>query len=151
VAASAALDCTVAGSRCLPIADEIEDIQFTYACDGCVAGINGGVPDEIIDDQAGSPAGYDPLDFVTNSWAVAPMLPNTIRMVQVAVVGRQRVADQGVGGTNNQTIQSSQVLQVFDHNHAAGVFAAGDFATLNPAYNSVRHRLFTRTVELRNP
>lgn len=150
--ATGGLNCNTANSRCLPIADEIEDIQFSYACDGCMIGINGGIPDDVIDDQPGSAAGYDPLDFVSNnSWSIAPMIPNTIRMVQATVVGRQRVADQGVGETNSQTIQSSQVLQVSDHNHAAGVFVAGDFAALNPAYNSVRHRLFTRTVELRNP
>jgi type IV pilus assembly protein PilW len=150
VAPNAALNCNVANSPCLSIADEIEDIQFAYACDGCVVGVNGGVPNEIIDDQTGSVAGYDALDFVTNAWNVAPMLPSTIKMVQVAVVGRQRTADQGVGEANVQTNRSSQVLQVLDHNHAAGVFAAGDFAALNPAYNSVRHRMFTRIIEVRN-
>jgi type IV pilus assembly protein PilW len=150
VAPNVALNCDVANSPCLPIADEIEDIQFAYACDGCVVGVNSGVADEIIDNQPGSVAGYDALDFVTNAWNVAPMLPTTIRMVQVAVVGRQRVADQGVGEANVQTTRSSQVLQVLDHNHAAGVFTAGDFAALNPAYNSVRHRMFTRIIEVRN-
>lgn len=150
VAPNAALNCDVANSPCLPIADEIEDIQFAYACDGCVVGVNGGVQNEIIDDQPGSVAGYDALDFVANAWNTAPMLPNTIKMIQVAVVGRQRVADQGVGEANVQTNRSSQVLQVLDHNHAAGVFTAGDFAALNPAYNSVRHRMFTRIIEVRN-
>ena len=153
VAASAALDCTVAGSRCLPIADEIEDIQFAYACDGCVIGVNGGVADDIIDDQVGSVAGFDQLDFVSNSsWTLAPMTPGTIRMVQVSVVGRQRVADQGVGETNGQTVQSNnQILRVSDHDHTAGLFTAGDLATLNPPYNATRRRLFARTVEIRNP
>ena len=48
------LDCTTVGSRCTSIADEIEDIQFAYGCDGCVAAVNGGDADGIIDNQGGA-------------------------------------------------------------------------------------------------
>ena len=143
------LDCNTPNSRCRPVADEIEDIQFAYACDGCNAAVNGGVRDDVIDNQGGA-AGFDQADFVTdNAWNAGLMTPDKIRLVQVSVVGRQRVADQGSGEGMVQSVQS-QVLQVSDHNHAAGLFAAGDFAGLNPAYTSTRRRLVTRTVEVRN-
>lgn len=143
------LDCTTAGSRCTSIADEIEDLQFAYACDGCVAGINSGTPDQIIDNQGGA-AGFDQADFVTNnSWTTGIMTPDKIRLAQVTVVGRQRRADQGFGEANGQTNQSV-ALQVSDHFHSDGVFAAGDYATLTPPYTSTRRRLLTKTVELRN-
>ncbi len=152
VGAGGALTCDTPNSLCRSIADEIEDIQFAYACDGCNLGINGGVPNDIIDNQGGA-AGFDQQDFISNnSWALAPMTPDKIRLVQVTVVGRQRVADQGVGGSNiNQTVVQAQALQVADHNHAAGVYAAGDFAGLNPPYTGTRRRMFSRTVEVRNP
>ncbi len=143
------LDCTTAGSRCTSIADEIEDIQFAYACDGCVAGINSGTPDRIIDNQGGA-AGFDQADFVSNNpWTLGIMTPDKIRLAQVTVVGRQRRADQGFGEANRQTNQSV-ALQVSDHLHSDGVFAAGDYATLTPPYTSTRRRLLTKTVELRN-
>ena len=143
------LDCTTAGSTCRNIADEIEDIQFAYACDGCVAAINSGAPDDIIDNQGGA-IGFDQADFVTNNgWATAPMTADTIRLVQVTLVGRQRSSDQGFGESNRTTVQSA-ALQVSDHLHSDGVFASGDFATLNPSYTSTRRRLLTRTIELRN-
>jgi len=143
------LDCATAGSRCTSIADEIEDIQFAYACDGCVAGINSGIPDEVIDNQGGA-AGFDQADFVTNnSWTTGLMTPDKIRLAQVTVVGRQRSADQGFGEANGQTNQSV-ALQVSDHLHSDGVYVAGDYATLTPPYTSTRRRLLTKTVELRN-
>lgn len=147
-----ALDCTInapAVSRCTSIADEIEDIQFAYGCDGCVAAINSGVSDEIIDNQGGA-AGFDQADFVTNNtWATTPMTADKIRLVQLTIVGRQRRADQGFGESNQQTAQGT-ALQVSDHLHSDGVFAAGDYATLTPPYTSTRRRLLTRTIELRN-
>lgn len=143
------LDCTTAGSRCTSIADEIEDIQFAYGCDGCVAGINSGTPDGIIDNQGGA-AGFDQADFVTNNaWATAPMTADTIQLAQVTIVGRQRRADQGFGDNNRQTVQGT-ALRVSDHLHSDGVFASGDYATLTPPYTSTRRRLLTRTIELRN-
>lgn len=143
------LDCTTVGSRCTSIADEIEDIQFAYGCDGCVTGINSGTPDGIIDNQGGA-AGFDQADFVTNNaWATAPLTPDKIQLVQMTIVGRQRRADQGFGDSNQQTAQGT-ALQVSDHLHSDGVFAAGDYAALTPPYTSTRRRLLTRTVELRN-
>jgi len=143
------LDCTQPGSSCRIIADEIEDIQFAYACDGCVAAINSGSPDDIIDNQGGA-AGFDQADFITNNnWAAAPMTAGTIRLVQVTVVGRQRSSDQGFGEVNQISAQTP-ILQVSDHLHSDGVFASGDYATLTPPYTSTRRRLLTRTVELRN-
>lgn len=149
VNAAGVLDCTTAGSACMSVADEIEDMQFAYACDGCVAAINSGAPDGIIDNQGGV-AGFDQADFLTDvTWAATPMTPDKIRLAQVTVVGRQRSADQGFGEANRQTNQSI-ALQVSDHLHSAGVFAAGDYATLTPPYTTTRRRLLTKIVELRN-
>lgn len=143
------LDCTTAGSRCTSIADEIEDMQFAYGCDGCVAGINSGIPDGIIDNHGGA-AGFDQADFVTNSaWATAPLTADKIRLAQMTIVGRQQRADQGFGDSNRQTAQGA-ALQVSDHLHSDGVFVAGDYATVTPPYTSTRRRLLTRTIELRN-
>jgi type IV pilus assembly protein PilW len=143
------LDCTTAGSRCTSIADEIEDIQFAYGCDGCVAAVNGGVPDGIIDNQGGA-AGFDQADFVTNNaWLTGLMTADKIQLAQVTIVGRQRRADQGFGDGNKQTAQGT-ALQVSDHLHSDGLFASGDYATLTPPYTSTRRRLLTRTIELRN-
>jgi type IV pilus assembly protein PilW len=147
------LDCNTPNSRCLSIADEIEDMQFTYACDGCFLALNGGIPDGIIDNQVGSAAGFDQLDFVSNNaWNSAPMTPDKISLVQASIVGRERFVDQGVGeGIVAGRVVQAQPLQVSDHNHGAGLFAAGDFAGLNPPYTSTRRRMFVRTIEVRNP
>ena len=143
------LDCTTAGSRCTSIADEIEDIQFAYGCDGCVAAVNGGTADGIIDNQGGA-VGFDQADFVTNiAWGTGLMTADKIQLAQLTIVGRQRRADQGFGESSQQTVQST-ALQVSDHLHSDGVFAAGDYATLTPPYTSTRRRLLTRTIELRN-
>lgn len=143
------LDCTTAGSRCTSIADEIEDIQFAYGCDGCVGTINSGIADGIIDNQGGA-VGFDQADFVTNNaWTTAPLTADKIQLAQVTIVGRQRRADQGFGESNQQTAQGT-ALQVSDHLHSDGVFAAGDYATLTPPYTVTRRRLLTRTIELRN-
>ena len=143
------LDCTTAGSLCTSIADELEDIQFAYGCDGCISAINSGIPDGIIDNQGGVP-GFDQADFVTNNaWTTAPMTADKIQLAQVMIVGRQRRADEGFGESNQQTAQGT-ALQVSDHLHSDGVFAAGDYATLTPPYTSTRRRLLARTIELRN-
>ncbi len=147
--AAGVLDCTTAGSRCTSIADEIEDIQFAYGCDGCVAAVNGGTADGIIDNQGGA-AGFDQADFVTNNaWATAPLTADKIQLAQVTIVGRQQRADQGFGDSNKQSAQGT-ALQVSDHLHSDGLFVAGDYATLTPPYTSTRRRLLTRTIELRN-
>jgi type IV pilus assembly protein PilW len=143
------LDCTTLGSRCTSIADEIEDIQFAYGCDGCVAAVNSGNADGIIDNQGGA-AGFDQADFMTNNaWVAAPLTADKIQLAQVTIVGRQRRADQGFGESNQQSPQAT-ALQVSDHLHSDGVFVAGDFAALTPPYTSTRRRLLTRTIELRN-
>jgi len=143
------LDCTTVGSRCTAIADEIEDIQFAYGCDGCVAAVNSGTADGIIDNQGGA-AGFDQADFITNNaWTTGLLTADKIQLAQLTIVGRQRRADQGFGESNQQTAQGT-ALQVSDHLHSDGVFAAGDFAALTPPYTSTRRRLLTRTVELRN-
>jgi hypothetical protein len=84
-----------------------------------------------------------------NAWATAPLTADKIQLAQVTIVGRQRRADQGFGDSNQQTAQGT-ALQVSDHLHSDGVFAAGDFAALTPPYTSTRRRLLTRTIELRN-
>ena len=143
------------GSPCLlrngvSIADGIEDIQFAYACDGCVATVNGGVEDRIIDNQGGA-AGFDQADFITNNaWTTSPMTADKIRLVQITVVARQTAADQGISERQMAATFSPAPLQVSDHNHALGLFAAGDFGTLNPPYTQFRRRTLTRTVETRN-
>ena len=143
------LDCTTVGSRCMSIADEIEDIQFAYGCDGCVAAVNSGTADGIIDNQGGA-AGFDQADFVTNVvWPTGSMTADKIQLAQLTIVGRQRRADQGFGESNQQTAQG-MALQVSDHLHSDGLFAAGDYAALTPPYTSTRRRLLTRTIELRN-
>ena len=147
------LNCNTPNSRCLSIADEIEDMQFTYACDGCFMAQNGGIPDGIIDNQVGSAAGFDQLDFISNNaWNLAPMTPDKISLVQASIVGRERFIDQGVGeGIVAGRVMQALPLQVSDHNHGAGLFAAGDFAGLTPPYTSTRRRMFVRTIEVRNP
>ena len=143
------LDCTTVGSRCTSIADEIEDIQFAYGCDGCVVAVNSGIADGIIDNQGGV-AGFDQADFVTNvAWGTGLMTADKIQLAQLTIVGRQRSADQGFGESNQQTAQGT-ALQVTDHLHSDGLFAAGDYAALTPPYTSTRRRLLTRTIELRN-
>jgi type IV pilus assembly protein PilW len=132
------------------IADGIEDIQFAYACDGCVGAVNGGIADRIIDNQGGA-SGFDQADFITNNtWATTPMTPETIRLVQVTIVARQTDTDRGMGENNTPTVLSPTALQISDHNHAQGVFVASDYAGLNPPYSSYRRRVLTRTVDTRN-
>lgn len=132
------------------VADGIEDIQFAYACDGCNTAVNGGIADRVIDDQGGA-AGFDQADFVSNNaWSAAPLTPDTIRLVQVTVVARQTTGDQGLGEGKGAMTLSPTALQMSDHNHGAGLFVAGDYAGLNPAYSNYRRRVVTRTVETRN-
>ena len=134
----------------VPVVDGIEDIQFAYACDGCVAGVNGGIADRIIDNQGGA-AGFDQADFVTNNaWNAAPLTPDKIRLVQVTIVARQTTGDQGLGEGRGAMTLSPTALQVSDHNHSAGLFAVGDYAGLNPPYSNYRRRVVTRTVEAKN-
>ena len=119
-----------------PIAEGIEDLQLAYACDGCVTAINGGVPDRIIDDQNGSNS-FDQADFLSNApWTAAPLTPDKIKLVQVALVARQSRADQGFGESNLASVGSPAVTVTSDH-------------TL-PADSNHRRRVLLKTVETRN-
>ena len=123
--------------------DGVEDLQFSYACDGCNGIINSGIPNGVIDDFNGNNT-FDIADFQTNRvWAVGTFDPATIRLVQINIVARQTAIDQGTG----EGIQSgalSQPLQVSDHlpSNDAGYAAA--------TYQSFRRRFLTRTVDTRN-
>ncbi|MDN5941982.1 MAG: PilW family protein [Nitrospira sp.] len=119
------------------IADGIEDIHFEYACDGCVLTVNGGIKDGIVDNQTGSTAGYDELDFIKdNGWNLAPVTPDKIVMVKIFLVARQLTADQGLGEANVAGQLSAASLQVSDHTYATD--------------QRFRRRILTRTVETRN-
>ncbi|NOT22557.1 MAG: prepilin-type N-terminal cleavage/methylation domain-containing protein [Nitrospiraceae bacterium] len=147
-------NCNVPASPCLPIVNGIEDLQFAYACDGCLLPAPGSIePDGRIDDVNLS-LNFDQADYISNQiWNNLPMTPSTIKMVQVSIVARQQSIDNGFGEGNSQAgpgTLSSTFLTVQDHLHAGGVFVAGDAAAQIPPYASVRRRVVTRTVETRN-
>ncbi|WP_455387999.1 PilW family protein [Petrachloros mirabilis] len=117
------------------IAEGIEDLQLAYACDGCVTTINSGIPDGIIDDQNASNS-FDQADFLSNlPWTVAPLTPDKIKLVQVAMVARQSKNDQGFG-EGNGAAGSPTMTVTSDH-------------TL-PADPNHRRRILVKTVETRN-
>lgn len=119
-----------------PIVEGIEELQLAYACDGCVAGINGGVADRVIDNQGGA-SGFDQVDFVSNNaWNTAPMTPDKIQLVQVSLVARQPKADLGMGETAGATIGSGAVVVSPDRSLTAN--------------SNHRRRLLTKTIETRN-
>ena len=147
-------NCNVPNSPCLPIATGIEDIQFAYACDGCLLpGPGLKEPNGLIDDVNLNLI-FDQPDYVSNQlWNTTPMTPSAIKMVQVSIVARQQSIDNGLGEGNSQAgpgVLSSTFLTVDDHPHAGGVFVAGDAAAQIPPYASVRRRVVTKTVETRN-
>jgi len=118
------------------IAEGIEDLQLAYACDGCTT-FNGGIPDRVIDDQPPLTNTFDQADFLSNvAWTVAPLTPDKIQLVQVALVARQSKNDQGFGETNRAFVGSAAMAVTSDH-------------TL-PADSNHRRRLLVRTVETRN-
>ena len=119
-----------------PIAEGIEDLQLAYACDGCVTAINTGIPDRIIDDQNASNT-FDQADFLSNlTWTAAPLTPDKIQLVQVALVARQSKADQGFSEANNTMVGSSTLTVTGDHSL--------------PADANHRRRILVKTVETRN-
>lgn len=119
-----------------PIAEGIEDLQLAYACDGCVTAINSGVPDRIIDDQNGSNS-FDQGDFLSNvPWTTAPLTPDKIQLVQVALVARQMRTDQGFGESNKSFVGSPGITVTSDHTLLAD--------------STHRRRILVRTVETRN-
>jgi type IV pilus assembly protein PilW len=118
------------------IAEGIEDLQLAYACDGCVTAINSGIPDRVIDDQNASNT-FDQADFLSNvPWTAAPLTPDKIQLVQVALVARQSRNDQGFGETGRVVIGSGAMTVTSDH-------------TL-PADSNHRRRMLIRSVETRN-
>jgi type IV pilus assembly protein PilW len=142
--AGAGLNCNVVGSACLPIVDGIEDLQLGYACDGCSAAVNGGVPDQQIDDLNGSGV-FDTGDFATNTtWTVAPLVPSTIRLVQVNIVARQTATNIGLGEGNQPGTYTNGPIVVSDHN------PANDAGYNALAYSQLRRRVLIGTVETRN-
>jgi len=141
---------TQTGPACVAVVDGIEDLQLSYACDGCV-----GTEDSVIDDQAGGTGNaFDAADFISNNaWTTGAVLPKTIRMVQVSVVARQIgsiLGSESVGGL--KATFSPVPLVVQDHNHASGVFAANDLSTAaaQAAYSRTMRRVYNRTVQLKN-
>ena len=119
------------------IAEGIEDLQLAYACDGCVTAINSGIPDRVIDDQNASNS-FDPGDFLSNvTWTAAPLTPDKIQLVQVALVARQSKNDQGFGETNNAFV-GSPAMSVPPGDHTL------------PGDPNHRRRMLVRTVETRN-
>ena len=126
---------TVGPNAEAPIVEGIEELQLSYACDGCIAAINGGNPDRVIDNQGGS-AGFDQADFVSdNAWTAPPMTPDKIKLVRVDLVASQPSADSGLGETTQAKIGS-------------GVFTMPD-RTL-PANANHRRRMLTKTIDTRN-
>lgn len=152
-------NCNQVNSGCIPIMDGVEDLQLAYACDGCDPRVNSGTPDLQPDDLNLS-NNFDQADFITDrNWFVnigAPfqdrMTPRTIRMVQVTIVARQTRADQGMGEAQSTPVHSTPFPVIGDHNHATGLFALGDTASVaqQAAYFQFRRRILTRTIELRN-
>ena len=119
-----------------PIAEGVEDIQLAYACDGCVAAINSGIQDNIIDDQNASNS-FDQADFLSNvTWSTAPRTPDKIQLVQIAVVARQSKDDLGLGETSQAVVGSSAVQVTSDRTVAA-----------DPNH---RRRVLRKIVETRN-
>ena len=119
-----------------PIAEGIEDLQLAYACDGCVAAINNGIPDRIIDDQNASNS-FDQADFLSNvPWNAPPLTPDKIKLVQVALVARQSKSDEGFGETMKLTVGSPATVVSSDHTLAA-----------DPNH---RRRVLVKTLDTRN-
>jgi type IV pilus assembly protein PilW len=136
----------------VPMVDGIEDLQLAYACDGCnILPPNPGGPNGVIDTQGapiGTPIGagvYTAADFITNNnWAILPMTPDKIRLVQVTIVARDSQASKGLSEGNALPIHSAAPVIVSDHNPATD-------ATYNATfYNQQRRRVLTKTIQVRN-
>jgi type IV pilus assembly protein PilW len=137
------VDSGTAAAVTTPLVDGVEDLQFAYACDGCNAAINAGVPDGVIDDWNGNNT-FDVADFQTNRvWAFGTFDPATIRLVQINIVARQTTIDQGTG-EGIQAGALSAPVQVSDH------LPSNDAGYAGVTYQSFRRRFLTRTVDTRN-
>ncbi len=145
--------CGTGSSACLTrngvaLVDGIEDIQFSYGCDGCsTAAPNPALPDGIVDEIDGLLPANGPTikDFVTNSaWNVQPMTPDKIKQVQINVVARQMTPDQGFGETNVPGVNTSGPVIVSDHNPSS------DTGYDASAYSKLRRRVIQRILQPRN-
>lgn len=139
---------SVNGGAGVPLVEGIEDIQFGYACDGCNVLVNGGNPDGIPDDQNATGT-FDVGDFITNNtWAVDPMTPRKIKLVEVNIVAiqsQQVGADSGISEANRvRQITTPGPVIVSDHDPSAD--AGYNLVT----YQVNRRRVLTRTIETRN-
>lgn len=125
------------------LVDGVEDLQFSFACDGCNTTINAGVPNRVIDDFNSNNT-FDVADFQTNRvWAFGTFDPATIRLVQINIVARQTAIDQGTG-EGIQAGALSAPVQVSDH------LPSNDAGYAAVTYQSFRRRFLTRTVDTRN-
>jgi type IV pilus assembly protein PilW len=146
--------CGPGSSTCLTrngvaFVDGVEDIQFSYGCDGCNANPpNPLLPDGSVDQQSGgalSPTGPSSSDFVTNSsWNTIPMTPDKIKQVRVTIVARQLQADGGFGEVNVSSMKTTGPVIVSDHNPSA------DTGYNAITYSQLRRRVVTRIIQPRN-
>jgi type IV pilus assembly protein PilW len=136
----------------VPMVDGIEDLQIAYACDGCnVLAPNTPLPNGVIDDQdapPGTPIGagvFNTADFITNNtWAVSPMRPDKIKLVQVTIVARDSQPSKGLSEGSSLPVNSAPAVIVSDHDPSVD---AGYNAT---TYQQQRRRVLTRTIQVRN-
>ncbi|MGC3973251.1 MAG: prepilin-type N-terminal cleavage/methylation domain-containing protein [Nitrospira sp.] len=132
------------------LVDGVEDLQITYACDGCnQAAPNPLYPDGVIDDQDGSSSGGFPTftqgDFVSNgSWAITPRTPDKIRMAQVSLVVRPTKVDDGLDEKGTKAINTTGPVIIGDHNPST------DAGYNVQTYQQQRRRVVIRTIQPRN-
>ena len=136
----------------VPMVDGIEDLQLAYACDGCnTLPPNTPLSNGVIDDQDAPgiiPIGsgvFNAADYITNNtWAVSPMTPDKIKLVQVTIVARDNQASKGLSEGNALPINSAAPVIASDHNPSTD---AGYNAT---TYSQQRRRVLTKTIQVRN-
>lgn len=134
----------------VPIVDGVEDLQITYACDGCnQTAPNPLLPDGVVDNQDGSSSMGLPTftqgDFISNnSWAVTPWTPDKIKMAQVSLVVRQTKEDQGLNERGTRGINTTGPVVVGDHDPSA------DPTYNETTYQQQRRRVLVRTTQPRN-
>jgi type IV pilus assembly protein PilW len=151
---TAAAVCGPGSSTCLTrngvaFVDGVEDIQFSYGCDGCnAAAPNPLLPDGVVDQQTGgalTTTGPSSNDFVTNSvWNTTPMTPDKIKQIRLTIVARQLQADQGFGEGKATGVNTTGPVIASDHNPSADT---GYNAT---SYQKLRRRVVTKIIQPRN-
>jgi type IV pilus assembly protein PilW len=136
----------------VPIVDGVEDLQLSYACDGCnTAAPNPLAPDGVIDEWESPANGFTSGDFVSNStWSgTAPltnMRPHTIRLAQISIVARQLRNDMGTSERGTPAVNSAGPAVVGDHDPSN----PGDAGYNLTSYQQQRRRILVRTVQPRN-